>query len=144
MWSRICLPLWSTYIHHRIFSGVCVACSLVFCVVLCRLLFVLLQKEGRTDGRTDGEVCTICLRTFVRVHINNTILSKTKKVSSVKAFKIHWWILTIISYLTTKKTLSTLCLKHQDVFDKDGFKIFLEKDHISDSCEILTSCNVTL
>jgi len=36
--------------------------------------------EGRTDGRTDGEVWTICLRPFVRVHINNTILSKTKKV----------------------------------------------------------------
>jgi hypothetical protein len=39
-WSRNCLPVWSTWVHPR-FSGVHDALPLVFCVVLCRPLFLV-------------------------------------------------------------------------------------------------------
>jgi hypothetical protein len=37
MWSRNCIPFWSTSVHPR----VCVARSFLFCVMLCRSLLVL-------------------------------------------------------------------------------------------------------
>jgi hypothetical protein len=42
MWSRNCWPFQSTWVHPG-FSGVCVARSLVFCVMFHRSLFVLLS-----------------------------------------------------------------------------------------------------
>jgi hypothetical protein len=41
MWSRNCLPLWSTRVHPRYFREACLVRSFVICVVICRSLFVL-------------------------------------------------------------------------------------------------------